>query len=86
MNIDQRGVGRLKIKSYHDVIDMARQIRSRAEEAIRNKVFPGCVVKKEGERLVFPFGTFTYEKNSPIDFCDMSYKLRVIMSVCGILL
>lgn len=37
-------------------------------QAIKDKLFPGCVVgivRKNGERLVFPFGKFTYEQNAP---------------------
>ena len=44
-----------------------QQISAKAKEAIENKVFPGCVVgyvKKSGERVVLPFGLFTYDPGS----------------------
>lgn len=47
---------------------MEQQIRERIGQAIQEKVFPGCVVgvvKKNSERLVLPFGRFTYEGSSP---------------------
>ena len=43
------------------------KISERANRAIRNRVFPGCVVgivNKEGRRDVWPFGRFTYDQNS----------------------
>lgn len=44
------------------------QITKHATQAIKGKVFPGCVVgmvNRDGVREVFPFGNFTYEKSSP---------------------
>lgn len=46
---------------------MRNLISSRISAAIRDKVFPGCVVgivKKNGKRFIWPFGGFTYENNS----------------------
>lgn len=46
---------------------MPERITERARQAIRERVFPGCVVgilTKDGERSVFPFGNFTYEPGS----------------------
>ncbi len=46
---------------------MHKEIQARAERAIQEKVFPGCVigvVRKNGDREVFPFGNFTYETDS----------------------
>jgi CubicO group peptidase (beta-lactamase class C family) len=45
---------------------MREHIEQRAQSAIEEKVFPGCVVGvvKNGERTVLPFGRFTYEENS----------------------
>lgn len=43
------------------------EIRDVVEQAIKDKVFPGCVigiVKKDGSREVLPFGNFTYESSS----------------------
>jgi CubicO group peptidase (beta-lactamase class C family) len=42
-------------------------ITARAERAIQDGVFPGCVigyVKKDGTRKVLPFGKFTYDADS----------------------
>lgn len=47
---------------------MGDEIRHAANQAIKDKTFPGCVVgivKRSGERQVFPFGDFTYENSSP---------------------
>ena len=47
---------------------MRNEIHARAERAIQEKVFPGCVigvVRASGEREVTPLGTFTYEPDSP---------------------
>jgi CubicO group peptidase (beta-lactamase class C family) len=47
---------------------IAHSISARAEDAIRTNVFPGCVigiVRADGERLVLPFGRYTYEEESP---------------------
>ncbi|MGC9603380.1 MAG: serine hydrolase [Minisyncoccia bacterium] len=46
---------------------MERAIIERAERAIKEGVFPGCVigtVRKTGERMVVPVGHFTYEEIS----------------------
>src|SRR3989344_377173 len=46
---------------------MNERIAARVEEAIREKVSPGCViglVRATGEREIRPFGRFTYEPNS----------------------
>lgn len=43
------------------------RISKRVKKAIEDKVFPGCViglVRKNGERLILPFGNFTYDNNS----------------------
>lgn len=45
------------------------QIIKEALLAIDEKTFPGCVVgivKKNGERVVYPFGNFTYVPSSPV--------------------
>jgi CubicO group peptidase (beta-lactamase class C family) len=47
---------------------MKEAITTRVQRAIEEKVFPGCVVgivKKDGERLILPFGNFTYDAGSP---------------------
>jgi len=47
---------------------MKEAITTRVQRAIEEKVFPGCVVgvvKKDWERLILPFGNFTYDSNSP---------------------
>lgn len=43
---------------------MPEQIRDRAERAISEKIFPGCVVgivNMRGDRTLLPFGSLTYE-------------------------
>jgi CubicO group peptidase (beta-lactamase class C family) len=47
---------------------MKEVITLRIEKAIQEHVFPGCVigvVRKDGTRTILPFGTFTYDLNSP---------------------
>ena len=47
---------------------MEEKIRERISRAIEERVFPGCaigVVRKNDERLVLPFGRFTYDGGSP---------------------
>jgi len=47
---------------------MEKHIAERVERAIREKVFPGCVVGivgKNGIRAVLSFGRFTYDENAP---------------------
>lgn len=47
---------------------MEEKIRTRILRAIKEKVFPGCaigIVKRDGGKLVLPFGNFTYEGGSP---------------------
>ncbi len=49
-------------------MDFMRDITEKADKAIANRVFPGCVVglvTADGGRYVLPFGRFTYEANSP---------------------
>jgi len=46
---------------------MKELIKNRILRAIEQKVFPGCVVgiiRKNGERIVLPFGRFTYEEEA----------------------
>lgn len=46
---------------------LKQKIEDRITQAIHEEVFPGCVVgvvKKNKQRLVIPFGHFTYEKNA----------------------
>lgn len=48
-------------------MDFKDQITKVANQAIQDKVFPGCVigiVNKNGERQVLPFGNFTYDQQS----------------------
>src|SRR3990167_10008709 len=46
---------------------MDKEIETRIERAIREKVFPGCVIGviHGGVREVQAFGSFTYESDSP---------------------
>ena len=60
---------------------MEQQISLKAQEAINNKVFPGCVVgyvKKSGERKVFPYGKFTYEADAQPVREDTMYDVASI--------
>lgn len=60
---------------------MRNEIKSRAERAIREKVFPGCVVgavKKSGERTVLPFGRFTYDSDAQSVREDTIYDVASI--------
>ncbi len=60
---------------------MRNEIQSRTEQAIREKVFPGCVigfVKKSGDREMFPFGKLTYEPDSPKVVGDTVYDLASV--------
>lgn len=44
------------------------KLKNRVEQAIKGKVFPACVVgivRRNGERLILPFGNFTFDKTSP---------------------
>lgn len=46
---------------------MGQRIRDRILQAIQEKIFPGCAVgliRKSGERLILPFGNFTYDIDS----------------------
>ena len=60
---------------------MHKEIQARAERAIQEKVFPGCVigvVRKMGEREVILFGNFTYEADSQKVAEDTVYDLASI--------
>lgn len=55
-------------------------IASRTERAIKERVFPGCVVgivRKSGEREILPFGHFMYE-NSPAVENDSIYDVASV--------
>ena len=48
---------------------MKQEISKQILTAITEKAFPGCVVgvvRKDGERIILPFGRFTYEHDSPL--------------------
>lgn len=48
-------------------MDFSNKITKEVEQAIKDKVFPGCVigiVTRDGSRQVLPFGTFTYDPMS----------------------
>lgn len=60
---------------------MPEAIRARVERAIREKVFPGCIVgivRKDGERMLLPFGRFTYEDTSEEVSTDSVYDVASI--------
>lgn len=48
---------------------MHKEIAARVQRAIEKQVFPGCavgIVRRNGEREIFPFGHFTYETSSEV--------------------
>lgn len=57
-----------------------QRILKRAEEAIRDRVFPGCVigVLRNDTKEIFPLGHFTYENNSSIVTNETVYDLASI--------
>jgi CubicO group peptidase (beta-lactamase class C family) len=62
-------------------MNLKNQITQEAERAIRDRVFPGCVVgivNRNGERQVLPFGKFTYEASSPLVREDTIYDTASI--------
>jgi CubicO group peptidase (beta-lactamase class C family) len=52
----------------------------RAEKAIKEKTFPGCVigVSRNGNKEIYAFGSFTYEENSQRVSRDTVYDLASI--------
>ena len=62
-------------------MDFEKQITEASNQAIRDKVFPGCIVgivHRGGERRIFPFGNFTYEPQSSLVKKDTIYDLASI--------
>ena len=60
---------------------MPSEIEGLARNAIREKVFPGCVVgivRKDGMREILPFGKFTYDAGSPTVGEDTIYDLASV--------
>lgn len=60
---------------------MRRDIKARVEQAIAEKVFPGCVIgtiRSNGTREILPFGRFTYDENSPEVREDTIYDVASI--------
>lgn len=56
-------------------------ITHEALQAIRDRVFPGCVVgvvRSDGSREIYPFGHFTYEETSPAVDADTMYDTASI--------
>ncbi len=56
-------------------------IQQRAARAIREKVFPGCVIgvaRKDGSRYVLPSGQLTYADDSPLVTEDTIYDLASV--------
>ena len=48
---------------------MKEKIEQIVLSAIKEKIFPACVIgiiKKDGEKIILPFGRFTYGENSPL--------------------
>lgn len=62
-------------------MDFKNQITNIVEQAIKDEVFPGCVVgivDDKGKRQVLSFGNFTYEPSSPIVKEDTIYDTASI--------
>lgn len=60
---------------------MEKEITKRIKQAIREKVFPGCVVgvmKKNGKKFISPFGKFTYEEDSKCVTKDTMYDIASV--------
>ncbi len=60
---------------------MHKEIEVRAAKAIEERVFPGCVigvVQTDGVREILPFGSFTYEPDSPAVREDTVYDLASV--------
>lgn len=60
---------------------MKNKITERAHRAIQDKVFPGCVVgvvHTSGEKIVLPFGRFTYEVDSKEVQSDTIYDVASV--------
>jgi CubicO group peptidase (beta-lactamase class C family) len=57
------------------------ELKERVEQAIAERVFPGCVVgvvRSGGSREVMPFGRFTYEQDSPEVREDTIYDMASV--------
>ncbi|PCI30327.1 hypothetical protein COB52_01680 [Candidatus Kaiserbacteria bacterium] len=62
-------------------MSIEEEIEPIAIDAIREKVFPGCVVGvvyKNGERKVLPFGSFTYEEGATSVTPDSIYDVASV--------
>lgn len=65
-------------------MSFSQRITEVAERAIKEKVFPGCViawVRTNGERKILPFGRLTYESDSPEVREDTIYDLASVTKV-----
>lgn len=61
--------------------EMVRRISARAEKAIEEKVFPGCVVgivRINGERILLPFGRTTYDNGASAVKSDSVYDMASV--------
>ncbi len=61
--------------------ETVRRISVRAEKAIRERVFPGCIigiVHANGERLVLPFGRFIYDDGANAVTNDSIYDMASV--------
>lgn len=58
-------------------------VAARAEQAIREKVFPGCVigVLRKGKREVTAFGRHTYTPDSPVVTIDLLYDCASLTKI-----
>jgi len=63
---------------------MEESIDKRAREAIDEAIFPGCIVgivRRDGQRFLFPFGRFTYDRESPPVDDDSLFDIASITKV-----
>ncbi|MEI7777116.1 MAG: serine hydrolase [bacterium] len=61
--------------------ELDKLIQERLEQAVKDRVFPGCVlgiVNKEGQRKIFTVGSLTYDPNSPAVVSDIMYDLASV--------
>lgn len=59
----------------------ADAVQNRLEQALRDHVFPGCVlgvVQRDGSHQILPFGRFTYELTSPLVAPDAVYDVASV--------
>src|SRR5215216_5606053 len=62
-------------------MDLLSKIEARTNQAIADKVFPGCVigfVNAKNQRTVLNFGHLTYDKDASSVKCDTLYDIASV--------